>query len=201
MEYKSIIAISLVCALGAISPGPSLAVVVRNTVSGGRVHGVMTGIGHGVGLGIYALIAVMGLSSLLLANDRIFNTLQWVGAAMLYGIAFNMLREKKEEHRNDENVEKSRGFVDGFIISFFNPKILVFFVALFSQFIDHQMNNFDRLIMALIAGIIDTMWYVLVAVILAGTPLINLLKANSKQIDRLTGIILVVIASLLVVGI
>ena len=192
---------SLVCALGAISPGPSLAVVVRNTVSGGRAHGVMTGIGHGVGLGIYALIAVMGLSSLLLANDRIFNTLQWVGAAMLYGIAFNMLREKKEEHRNDENVEKSRGFVDGFIISFFNPKILVFFVALFSQFIDYQMNNFDRLIMALIAGIIDTMWYVLVAVILAGTPLINLLKANSKQIDRLTGIILVITASLLVVGI
>ena len=192
---------SLVCALGAISPGPSLAVVVRNTVSGGRVHGVMTGIGHGVGLGIYALIAVMGLSSLLLANDKIFNTLQWVGAAMLYGIAFNMLRKKKEEHRNDENVEKSRGFVDGFIISFFNPKILVFFVALFSQFIDYQMNNFDRLIMALIAGIIDTMWYVLVAVILAGTPLINLLKANSKQIDRVTGIILVIIASLLVVGI
>ena len=192
---------SLVCALGAISPGPSLAVVVRNTVSGGRAHGVMTGIGHGVGLGIYALIAVMGLSSLLLANDRIFNTLQWVGAAMLYGIAFNMLREKKEEHRNDENVEKSRGFVDGFIISFFNPKILVFFVALFSQFIDHQMNNFDRLTMALIAGIIDTMWYVLVAVILAGTPLIDLLKANSKQIDRLTGIILVITASLLVVGI
>ena len=192
---------SLVCALGAISPGPSLAVVVRNTVSGGRAHGVMTGIGHGVGLGIYALIAVMGLSSLLLANDRIFNTLQWVGAAMLYGIAFNMLREKKEEHRNDENVEKSRGFVDGFIISFFNPKILVFFVALFSQFIDNQMNNFERLTMALIAGIIDTMWYVLVAVILTGTPLINLLKANSKQIDRLTGIILVIIASLLVVGI
>ena len=192
---------SLVCALGAISPGPSLAVVVRNTVSGGRAHGVMTGIGHGVGLGIYALIAVMGLSSLLLANDRIFNTLQWVGAAMLYGIAFNMLRKKREEHRNDENVEKSRGFVDGFIISFFNPKILVFFVALFSQFIDHQMNNFDRLTMALIAGIIDTMWYVLVAVILAGTPLINLLKSNSKQIDRLTGIILVIIASLLVVGI
>ena len=192
---------SLVCALGAISPGPSLAVVVRNTVSGGRVHGVMTGIGHGVGLGIYALIAVMGLSSLLLANDRIFNTLQWVGAAMLYGIAFNMLKKKKEEHRNDEIVEKSRGFVDGFIISFFNPKILVFFVALFSQFIDNQMNNFERLTMALIAGIIDTMWYVLVAVILTGTPLINLLKANSKQIDRLTGIILVIIASLLVVGI
>ena len=120
---------------------------------------------------------------------------------MLYGIAFNMLREKKEKHRNDENVEKSRGFVDGFIISFFNPKILVFFVALFSQFIDHQMNNFERLTMALIAGIIDTMWYVLVAVILAGTPLINILKANSKQIDRLTGIILVIIASLLVLGI
>ena len=36
--------------LGAISPGPSLAVVIRNTISGGRTSGVMTGLGHGLGL-------------------------------------------------------------------------------------------------------------------------------------------------------
>ena len=50
--------LSFVCAMGAISPGPSLVVVLRNTISGGRLQGVMTGIGHGIGLSIYAFIAV-----------------------------------------------------------------------------------------------------------------------------------------------
>ena len=72
MELKELIMLSFVCAMGAISPGPSLAVVIRNTISGGRFQGVMTGIGHGIGIGIYAFMAVMGLSSLLLNNEKLF---------------------------------------------------------------------------------------------------------------------------------
>ena len=83
MDIKSLIGMSFICAMGAISPGPSLAVVLKNTISGGRTQGVMTGIGHGIGLGIYAFIAVMGLSSLLLANKQIFNLIQWAGAVVL----------------------------------------------------------------------------------------------------------------------
>ena len=50
MDLPALIGVSLVCAMGAMSPGPSLAVVLRNTISGGRTQGVMTGIGHGIGL-------------------------------------------------------------------------------------------------------------------------------------------------------
>ena len=63
--------------MGAISPGPSLVVVLRNTISGGRLQGVMTGIGHGIGLSIYAFIAVMGLSSIILSNENYFQTIQF----------------------------------------------------------------------------------------------------------------------------
>ena len=91
MDINSLLGISFVCAMGAISPGPSLVVVLRNTISGGRTHGVMTGLGHGIGLGIYAFIAVMGLSSLLLANKQIFNLIQWAGVLFLIWLAFNMI--------------------------------------------------------------------------------------------------------------
>ena len=91
MEIKLLLGMSFVCAVGAISPGPSLAVVLRNTISGGRTQGIMTGIGHGIGLGIYAFIAVMGLSSLLLANEQIFNLIQWGGALFLMWLAFKMI--------------------------------------------------------------------------------------------------------------
>ena len=199
MEIKSLIILSFVCAMGAISPGPSLAVVIRNTISGGRFQGVMTGVGHGIGLGIYAFIAVMGLSSILLSNENIFIIFQWVGALLLIWIAFNMIKSTPSQSSETYNNSGRRGFFEGFMIAFFNPKILVFFVAIFAQFINNQIGNFDRLVIAVMAGVIDTIWYVSVALVLAGTPLIDKIRINANLIDRIIGIILILIATSLII--
>jgi threonine/homoserine/homoserine lactone efflux protein len=199
MDIKSLIGMSFVCAMGAISPGPSLAVVLRNTISGGRTQGVMTGIGHGIGLGIYAFIAVMGLSSLLLANKQIFNLLQWAGALVLIWLAFNMITYKPSDTSKEHEGSGRRGFLEGFMIAFLNPKILVFMVAVFSQFINPDITNSGRFIMAIMAGVIDTTWYVLVAAVLAGTPIVDKLRVNAVIIDRSIGMVLLMLAILLIV--
>ena len=199
MDFTSLIGMSLVCVMGAMSPGPSLAVVLRNTISGGRTQGVMTGIGHGIGFGIYAFIAVMGLSTLLLANEKIFNLLQWAGAVVLIWLAYNMLTYTPSGPAKEHEGSGRRGFSEGFMIAFLNPKILVFLVAVFSQFIDPEMTNPDRFIMAMVAGIIDTTWYVLVAAVLSGTSIIDKLRANAVIIDRSIGTVLLMLAILLIV--
>ena len=199
MDFTSLIGMSLVCVMGAMSPGPSLAVVLRNTISGGRTQGVMTGIGHGIGFGIYAFIAVMGLSALLLANEGIFNLLQWAGAVVLIWLAYNMLTYNPSGPAKEHEGSGRRGFSEGFMIAFLNPKILVFLVAVFSQFIDPEMTNPDRFIMAMVAGIIDTTWYVLVAAVLSGTSIIDKLRANAVIIDRSIGTVLLMLAILLIV--
>ena len=199
MEIKLLLGMSFACAMGAISPGPSLAVVLRNTISGGRTQGIMTGIGHGIGLGIYAFIAVMGLSSLLLANKQIFNLIQWAGVLFLMWLAFKMIIYRPSDISNDDKGNWRKGFLEGFMIAFLNPKILVFMVAVFSQFINPDISNAGRFIMAIMAGVIDAVWYVLVAAVLAGTPIINKLRANAGLIDRSIGIIIFLIALFLIV--
>lgn len=198
MDFTALLGVSFVCAMGAMSPGPSLAVVLRNTISGGRTQGVMTGLGHGIGFGIYAMLAVTGLSAILIADESKFELLQWSGAIVLLWLSYNMLTyqpsDNKEEHENSGR----RGFVEGFMIAFLNPKILVFLVAVFSQFLDPQMTDMDRFLMALIAGLIDTVWYVLVAVFLSGTVIIDKLRANSTLIDRMIGSVLLVLAFALI---
>ena len=194
LDFTSLFALSFVCAMGAMSPGPSLAVVLRNTVSGGRLQGILTGVGHGIGFGIYALIAVTGLSAILLAHDSIFLLLQWGGALVLIWLSYNMLTYAPSEGNDEHDISGRQGFIEGFLISFLNPKILVFLVAVFSQFIDPQMSQIDRIIMAVLAGFIDTTWYVLVAAILAGTPLIDTLRSNSVIIDRVIGLVLSLLA-------
>ena len=198
MELKELIMLSFVCAMGAISPGPSLAVVIRNTISGGRFQGVMTGIGHGIGIGIYAFMAVMGLSSLLLNNEKLFMIFQIAGAIILLWIACKMILNKPSDVIADEKQFNRKGFIQGFMIAFLNPKILVFLVAVFSQFIKSDINILDRFIIAIIASFIDMGWYVLVSLLLAGTSLINSFRANAVLIDRSIGSILILISLLLI---
>ncbi len=198
MDIKSLLVLSFICAMGAISPGPSLAVVIRNTITGGRLQGVMTGIGHGIGLGIYAFIAVLGLSSLILRNELIFNTMQWMGVFLLLWLSYNMFTNEPPVPTKEHKVSSRRGFIEGFMISFLNPKILVFFVAIFSQFITNDLSFYDRTVMAILAGIIDTTWYVFVALMLAGTPFIDRIRVNAGIIDRTIGIVLLIFAFVLI---
>ena len=199
MDIESLLGMSFVCAMGAVSPGPSLAVVLRNTISGGRMRGIMTGIGHGLGFGIYAFIAVMGLSSILLADKQLFNLLQVSGALVLIWLAFNLIVKKQSDLSVKYEESGYRGFFEGFIIAFLNPKILVFLVAVFSQFLNTDINNSDRFFMAIIAGAIDTMWYVFVAAVLAGTTIVNKLRENVVIINRLIGMVLFMISIVLIV--
>ena len=199
MDLTTILALSFVCAMGAMSPGPSLAVILRNTISGGRLQGVMTGVGHGLGFGMYALLAVTGLSALLIAHESFFLFLQWSGALVLLWLSYDMLTYIPSDGNEDHSIDNRRGFIEGFLISFLNPKILVFLVAVFSQFIDPQMSQSEKILMAILAGLIDTTWYVLVAAILAGTPLIDFFRSNSLIIDRVIGLVLSLLALALVV--
>ena len=199
MDIESLLGMSFVCAMGAVSPGPSLVVVLRNTIVGGRMQGIMTGIGHGLGFGIYAFIAVMGLSSVLLANEQLFNLLQVIGALILIWLAFKLIAHKQSDLSVKYEESGYRGFFEGFMIAFLNPKILVFLVAVFSQFLNTDINNSDRFFMAIIAGAIDTMWYVFVAAVLAGTTIVDKLRENGAIIDRLIGMVLFMISILLIV--
>ena len=201
MDIESLLWMSFICAMGAMSPGPSLVVVIRNTISGGRTRGVMTAIGHGIGFSIYAFMAVMGLSSVILANEQVFYLLQIAGALFLIWLAISMITNKNSV--SSEKYKKSvyKGFSEGFMIAFLNPKILVFLVAIFSQFINFDVNNSGRFIMVVIAGIIDTTWYVLVAAALAGTNFIDRLRFNAVFVSRLIGMLLLIPAMLLIIKI
>ena len=77
MKFESYLTMSIICLLGAITPGPSLAIVIRNTIAGGLKQGVFTGIGHGIGLTIYAFIAIMGLTSIIFADSYILDIIKF----------------------------------------------------------------------------------------------------------------------------
>ena len=194
MDTYSLIILAFVCASGAISPGPSLAIVIKNTIEGGRTQGILTGVGHGLGLTVYAFIAVMGLSSIIVGNQSVFVFIQILGALWLAYVGYLMIKSTSSTSPNRAGKSNSKGFLEGFMISFLNPKILVFFAAIFSQFITKEITNSDKAVIVSIAGIIDTLWYVWVAAVLAKSKLLVKLRANSSLINKILGFVLICIS-------
>ena len=182
-----------ICILGAASPGPSLGVVLGNTVTSGRASGVATGLGHGLGVGIYAGLAVAGMAVVITTAPALFTGLQVAGALFLAWLGVQMLRPPPAD-APPAPTTSGRGFRQGFLVAFLNPKIAVFFLALFSQLVDPNASGLEKAGMGLLAGGIDATWYVLVALVLSGTGLGPWLQARGRIFDRVMGVTLLVLA-------
>ena len=188
MDLAALAPIIVVLCLGAISPGPSLAVLLRNTMEGGKTRGVACGVGHGIGFGIYAFIAVSGIAQLKASAGGAAEVLEIVGGLFLLLLAVLMLRGSSDEGEHQSSGR--RGFTEGFLIAFLNPKILAFLLAVFSQFVQPDFTWGDRAIVACIAMFIDGGWYVLVALVISGTPLLVKLQENARKVELTMGCLL-----------
>lgn len=197
MELTSWLALAAICVMGAISPGPSLALIIRNTVQGGQRHGVATALGHGLGVGIYALITALGLAILITQTPLLFDLIRYGGAAFLAWLGIKALLAKPQVTGIEADEHQSRGrqgAFEGFMVAFLNPQLAIFFLALFSQFVHADTGWREGSIMMLIAGGIDAIWYVLVALLLSRGPVLAWLKAKSSVIDKLSGLVLLGLA-------
>ena len=188
MDLAALTPIIVVLCLGAISPGPSLAVLLRNTMEGGKARGVSCGLGHGIGFGIYAFIAVSGIAQLKASAGGAAEVLEIVGGLFLLLLAVLMIRDSSDEgeHRYSER----RGFAEGFLIAFLNPKILAFLLAIFSQFVQPDFTWGERAMVAGIAMLIDGGWYIMVALVISGTSLLGKLEENARKVELTMGCLL-----------
>ena len=85
---------ALVCIIGAMSPGPSLAVVIRNNINYNRIAGIMTSIGHGLGVAVYATLALIGLGFILQTNQTLFLLIQILGLIFLFFLGLLFIFQK-----------------------------------------------------------------------------------------------------------
>jgi len=200
------VALATVFILGAMSPGPSLAVVLRNTMVGGRRQGVMTGIGHGIGFGIYAFLAAAGIATALTLHESTETVLKWGGIALLLWLGFNFLKASRgEPYESPGDASHGPlgrvGFAQGFAIALLNPKILAWMLALYAPFIESDIDTETLLGMGLLGMAIDGTWYVTVATVLTQGDGVSKLRAQARRIDAAMGILMFVFAALIYNGV
>tara|TARA_Y100000310_G_scaffold51193_1_gene47222 strand:+ start:141 stop:788 length:648 start_codon:yes stop_codon:yes gene_type:complete len=206
MEVTSWLQIVLACFLGAVSPGPSLALVVGNTSAQGRIYGVATSLGHATGIGLWAVLTAVGLAEVIVETSGLLVGVQSLGACLIAYIGFRTLiagdglsvTQIDTSPNPPRMVLRAAG--EGFLISLLNPKIALFFLAIFSHFVHSDVGWIQTGLMGTTAWVIDAGWYITVALTLTSTGMMRILEDRALVISRISGSFLVLLALYLLGG-
>ena len=192
MDSITFIQIFFVCLLGAMSPGPSMALVIHNAIFKGRYNGILTSIGHGIGITIYATFAVLGLGLIIETNIFIFNSLKILSIIFLIFIGVKSIFNKEKFNLARKNPKGNTiSFFQGFGIAILNPKILVWLVAIYSQFMSTDNELMFNIYLVSIAGIIDACWYITLSLAVTTNTALSFFQSKITLIQKIQGFLFI----------
>ena len=186
-----LLAFAPVAALLTITPGAGTAMIVRSAVRGGRRRALVTTIGNSIGVLAWAGFAAVGVAAVVATSAEAFTAVKLVGAVVLVILGLQSLRGR----RAADTVAAPAGGAplrDGVVTSLANPKLAVFFAALFPQFVpDGASVLFSALLMAAMIVAFDLIWYSMLAYLVARARRAFVEGPWLARAERLTGAVLV----------
>ncbi|HVJ24947.1 MAG TPA: LysE family translocator [Burkholderiales bacterium] len=136
------------CFLIAIIPGPTVTVIIANSLRHGTRAGLLNVGGTQLGLGLMMLVLVVGLSSVIAAMGSLFEVLRWAGAAYLVWLGYRLLRAPDALGERSAAPEPRGGFfLQGFLVMMANPKGLLWFGAFIPQFVDPKGEYVSQIVL------------------------------------------------------
>lgn len=197
-----------VCVLGAMSPGPSLMVILGVAAREGPRAAALASWAHACGVGLWAALSLSGWSYTLSALPTIARLISACASAYLIYLAYQLMREALARgpragsslaEPSSESPSEFRGarnaIMAGFLISISNPKLLIFFTSIYPQVIPHQEVSGATLWIALLTPLlIDGAWYHLVSALSSRSGLLSALERHQRLIATLTALLFVGVA-------
>ncbi|WP_407530365.1 LysE family translocator [Methylobacterium oryzisoli] len=127
-----------------LTPGPNMIYLISRSISQGRAAGLISLIGVGLGFVIYMLMAVFGITALLLAVPFAYDALRLAGAAYLLWLAWGALKPGGRSPFQVRDLPKDsprKLFLMGLLTNLLNPKVALLYLALLPQFIDPAQGS------------------------------------------------------------
>ena len=175
-------------------PGPAVLYIVTRSVAQGRLAGLTSTIGVGIGSLAHVAAAALGLSAILVSSAEVFRLVKWAGAAYLMYLGWRTLRSADAGDTAEVSEDSLRVvFRQGVIVNALNPKLAVFFFAFLPQFVQPEVgrvaDQFTILgITLVVIGLITDSVFAVVAGSVSGW-----LKAKRSALRKASGGILVLL--------
>ncbi|YCK38874.1 LysE family translocator [Actinomadura sp. ATCC 39365] len=180
--------------VGAMSPGPAFAIVVRRAALSGRGPGMAAAAGIAVGVAAWVVAAATGVAALLAASATAFTVIKVAGAAYLLYLGARALRAALRKGgpldlglpgRPDRGPWAA--FAEGLLTNTLNPKAALFFMVLVPQFVDEDAALGETLLLAAAALAGTMVWFLLVANVVGTLRRVVARSGVRRAVHGLTG--------------
>ena len=191
MSLEFYLAYVLACIILVIVPGPTVTLIVANSMRYGSQAGLINVAGTQLGLALMLGIVIVGLASIIKIAGFWFDWLRLAGAAYLIWLGIKLFRSSGRFDASDPTPPRSGFFVQGFLVLISNPKALLLFGAFIPQFVDPNGAYIQQVIVLgvtamVTAGIFDALYAVL-----AGRAGKFLSAARVRMVSKISGVFLI----------
>lgn len=169
-DLSTIIVFSAAALALLVTPGPAVLYIVARSIDQGKLAGVVSVLGIGLGTLVHVLAAALGISALLVSSAMAFNAVKFLGAGYLIYLGVRKLMEKDQPIARiaPDAQPLSKAFTQGIVVNVLNPKLALFFFAFLPQFIDPAIGPAARQTLFLgtlfvLLGVISDSGYALLA--------------------------------------
>jgi threonine/homoserine/homoserine lactone efflux protein len=177
-------------------PGPDFAVVVGNTISGGRRRGMWCAAGVASSNAVQGTAAIVGLGALIVRAQPVFHIVKWMGAAYLMYLGSRLLtaalrgRYELSDMPADQHATR-RGWRQGFVSNVTNPKVLVFYVAVLPQFLTPDAGVLPLALFALSHASLSLTYLLILTAVLHRIRNVLTRRPVRRSLDGTTGVAMI----------
>jgi len=182
--------------LAILSPGPDFAITLRNTLARGIRAGVLTAVGIACGLSVHVAYTLAGLSVVIAQSAVLFTIFKALGAAYLIWIGAQALRAQPrgETDPSADTAPVMRGraaFLSGFLTNVLNPKVALYFLALFTQVIDPDTSLTEKSLYGATMMMETALVFSTIALLVGQPPMRRAYQRAAHWIDRVLGVVFI----------
>ncbi|MCF6326031.1 MAG: LysE family transporter [Devosiaceae bacterium] len=192
--------------IGAISPGPDFAMVLRQSIAHGRSTAIVTSAGIASAILVHGTYTILGLGLIVAQSLIMFTILKFAGAAYLIWLGIAALRAPAPKEATNFNEANGAGqtwlkaFSIGFLTNLLNPKAVLFFVALFSVLVSADTAIIWQGVYIISMALMLLIWFVLVSLFFTEPRIRAGFYRMGKWFNRVTGVALILLALRLLVA-
>lgn len=151
----SLLLLIMICFIGMISPGPDFILVTKNALLYPRRQALATALGIVTGCLFHATYCILGLALIITQSIVLYTIIKYVGACYLIYLGLKGLKSKQSmkisrDFSSVKNITVSKAYIEGVLCNALNPKLAVFLLSLFTQFVSMHASLGDK---TLVAGV------------------------------------------------
>lgn len=191
MTWSGLLAFLLASFLLAMVPGVGTAMLLKQSVRGGRRGALATVAGMELGVAVWAVAAAFGLSVLLLASQVAYEVLRVAGVCVLLWFGIRALIGRHKPDSTEAKPTAGSGFRAGALVNLANPKLAVFAISFLPQFVPADGGHWALVMLAVLWVVVDTVWYLMIVGLL--TRIMRWLRRSEirRRLERISGAVLI----------